>query len=157
MFHQQSSGHGSSTVVYKDANNSTHLSQELLPPPCLNCPALHGILEPCPTKKTWSAVPGTGGTPTSSSTDIPISIFKTATCSSLLVFSHRSLVSRTDLQSQVDDVIFNIHRSVFLATATLFNERVPSWLGWSEHQPVQLRDVRAREFSKFLSLIYPLV
>ncbi|KAI0715540.1 hypothetical protein C8T65DRAFT_527855, partial [Cerioporus squamosus] len=57
----------------------------------------------------------------------------------------------------VDDVLFNIHRSVFLATATLFHEHVPSWLGWSEHQPLHLHDVKARDFSKFLSLIYPLV
>ncbi|KAI0718621.1 hypothetical protein C8T65DRAFT_544474, partial [Cerioporus squamosus] len=57
----------------------------------------------------------------------------------------------------VDDVLFCIHRSVFLATATLFHEHVPSWLGWSEDQPVHLRDVKATKFSKFLSFIYPLV
>ncbi|TFK80616.1 hypothetical protein K466DRAFT_503603 [Polyporus arcularius HHB13444] len=60
-----------------------------------------------------------------------------------------------NLYIMVDDVLFNVHRSVFLATARLLHEHVPTWMGRSEHQPLYLRNISPRHFCKFLSLIYP--
>ncbi|KAI1782883.1 hypothetical protein LXA43DRAFT_1068179 [Ganoderma leucocontextum] len=62
-----------------------------------------------------------------------------------------------NLHFLVENVLFNVHRSVFAATSTLFQERVPSsmWSGRSQHHPVHLKDVRSEDFAKFLSLIYP--
>ncbi|KAI0691408.1 hypothetical protein C8T65DRAFT_526680, partial [Cerioporus squamosus] len=61
-----------------------------------------------------------------------------------------------NLYIMVDDIMFNVHRSVLVATAGLFHEHVPAWLGRSEHQPLHLRNVTSTHFAKFLSLIYPL-
>ncbi|KAI0703521.1 hypothetical protein C8T65DRAFT_538070, partial [Cerioporus squamosus] len=61
-----------------------------------------------------------------------------------------------NLYIMADNVLFNVHRSVFLATARLFHEHVPTWMGRSEHQPLHLRNVTSGQFCKFLSLIYPL-
>ncbi|KAI0710340.1 hypothetical protein C8T65DRAFT_575427 [Cerioporus squamosus] len=62
-----------------------------------------------------------------------------------------------NLYIMVDNVLFNVHRSVFMAAASLFHEHVPTWMGRSEHQPLHLRNVSSRHFCKFLSLIYPLI
>ncbi|KAI0716924.1 hypothetical protein C8Q76DRAFT_598731, partial [Earliella scabrosa] len=60
----------------------------------------------------------------------------------------------------VDDLLFNLHRSLLCNRGSNSGSSHDSslhWEGRSEQQPLRLRDVRVAAFELFLSLIYPSV
>ncbi|KAI1782943.1 hypothetical protein LXA43DRAFT_865901, partial [Ganoderma leucocontextum] len=60
-----------------------------------------------------------------------------------------------NLYIMAENVLFNVHRSVLSANATLLDNHIPQWIGQSEQEPYHLKGVRAQDFSKLLTLIYP--
>ncbi|KAI0745567.1 hypothetical protein C8Q76DRAFT_595930, partial [Earliella scabrosa] len=63
-----------------------------------------------------------------------------------------------NLYIMVDDILFNLHRSILCAgTGSPYHDALMQWTGRSESHPLRLREMTSDGFEMFISLLYPSV